>query len=95
MHQTHRHYNISGHVVQLKPAWVPEPGYVPTYYFDMRKEAAYLAMISVIFTYVNIICLYIMCVLTLKLKERVPLGLRLDDKERQFFHEHLAAYRNQ
>ena len=56
----------------LKKKVIRQPGifkdnsFVPTYSFDMRKEAGILAIISLVLTIVNTMCILVTAVLVLK-----------------------------
>ncbi|KAI1305839.1 hypothetical protein HDE_01338 [Halotydeus destructor] len=91
MGQEYQTYNISGNLYRLKEAWAPMEGYAIVYYPDMRWECMYMSYISALYTYVNVACLYLFCVLTLKLKEVAPLG-GLEPNKR-FFQEDIPKYR--
>lgn len=89
--QEFKAFNISGEFIRMKPAWAPMEGYTPLYYADMRWECMYMSFVSVIFCYINVVCLFLFCVLTLKMKEVAPLG-NLEPNKR-FFQEDIKAYR--
>lgn len=91
LNQEYQTYNVSGTLVEMKPAWAPMGDYTPTYYVDMRWECMYMSYISALYTYVNVVCLWLGCVVTLKMKEIAPLG-KLEPNKR-FFQEDLRAYR--
>ena len=78
--------------VEIKPAFLPQPGYQPVYSYDMRWECMQLSYVSLLNTYVNVICLYIGCTLILKLKEVAPLGSF--EPHRKFFQEDMRVYRD-
>ena len=59
-------FNISGHILNTRPAWAPQSGYVPVYSLDMRVENALLGCVSMVLTALNIICMLVIAYITLK-----------------------------
>lgn len=53
--QEYVYYNDSGNFELMKPAWIPQSGYKPHYYDDMRYESIALGGVSLLLTYVNVI----------------------------------------
>lgn len=77
---------------RLPPAWAPAPGYMPVYYNDMRWEMMALSGVSMLYTFVNVICMIAMGVLLLWAKEVVPLGALEPNK--RFFKEDIKVMRD-
>lgn len=64
----------TGRAVLMKQAWMPQEGYEPRHYEDMRWEFMALSGVSMIYTLVNIVCMLAMAYFILRVKEVVPLG---------------------
>lgn len=80
------------HEIWMKPSHAAIDAYIPVYHEDMRWESLKLSLISLINCYINVICLYVFCVLVLKLKEVAPIGSF--EPHRKFFQEDIKAYRD-
>lgn len=80
------------HEMWMKPSHAAIDAYIPVYHEDMRWESLKLSLISVTNCYINVVCLYVFCVLVLKLKEVAPLGSF--EPHRKFFQEDIKAYRD-
>ena len=79
-------------VIETKPSFLAQAGYNPIFSYDMRWECMHLSYVSLLNTYVNVLCLYIGCLLILKLKEVAPLGSF--EPHRKFFQEDMRIYRD-
>lgn len=79
-------------LVTTKEAFVPLPGYNPTYSWDMRTECLHLSYVSLVNTYVNALCLFLWCTLIFKIKEVAPLGSF--EPNSKFFREDMRVYRD-
>ena len=58
-------YNISGTIYHMKPAWAPQATYSPIYSYDMRIETALLGCVSIALTALNVLFLWLGCVIIL------------------------------
>ncbi|XP_067124254.1 uncharacterized protein [Centruroides vittatus] len=56
----------------IKPSLIPPEGYHVEYFNTMEKECAVLGVVSLLLTLVNILCIFLMAVLVLKIKEVAP-----------------------
>lgn len=66
LHQESISFNHSNHVYTLKEAWLPTENYEPKYMMDMRLESISLGLVSIIYTFVNVICMILMSYLILR-----------------------------
>ncbi|KAI1303611.1 hypothetical protein HDE_02195 [Halotydeus destructor] len=82
----------TGTVDQL-PDWTAKPGYKAMYYDDLRYECLVMSAVSMAYTYVNVVFIYLGCVAILKVKEVAPLGSY--DRDIKFFHEDLHVFREE
>ena len=83
---------FEGKPILLKRAWMPDPGYEPLHYEDMRWEIMALSGVSMIYTLVNIICMLVMAYVILRVKEVVPLGSLEPNK--RFFTKDIRVARD-
>lgn len=56
----------------IKPSLIPPEDYDVQYFDSMEKECAILGVVSLLLTLVNILCIFLMAVLVLKVKEVAP-----------------------
>ncbi|XP_074602663.1 uncharacterized protein LOC141856278 isoform X2 [Brevipalpus obovatus] len=76
-------HNVSGTITRMKPSWIPQNGYTPHYYDDMRYESLALGGFSLCLTYLNVIGMIFVCYIMLWMKQIAPLG-KIEPKNRFF-----------
>ena len=58
-------HNVSGTIRRMKPSWIPQRGYTPHYYDDMRYESLALGGFSLCLTYLNVVGMIFVCYIML------------------------------
>ncbi|XP_059175726.1 uncharacterized protein LOC131955573 isoform X2 [Physella acuta] len=77
---------------ELKCPEFIDNGFIPEYYCDMARESAVLGVVSLLLTILNIICIIIMGIVVLKIKEVAPIRSG-PTAEKEFFGEDLKIAR--